>query len=78
MDGTIGENSRDYRIAGHNSLAMNKLLRGAMEQQKMLKEGTQLYLPHFGMKTYGDEPQNAGRQVEKIGFIEARDGMEIS
>ncbi len=77
LDGTIGENSGDYRIAGHNSLAMNKLLRGAMEQQNMLIKGTQLYLSHFGMRTYDDEPQNIGRQVEKIGFIEARDGLVI-
>ncbi|MBP3196616.1 MAG: MBL fold metallo-hydrolase [Butyrivibrio sp.] len=77
LDGTIGENSGDYRIAGHNSLAMNKLLLEAMRQQGMLAKGAGCYLSHFGMTTYENGQVNIAKKVEDIGFLEAKDGLLV-
>ncbi|MCR5278938.1 MAG: hypothetical protein K6E19_05795 [Lachnospiraceae bacterium] len=73
LDGTVGEDSGNFRIAGHNTLAMNKLLAGAMKEQGMLKPGTKLYLSHFGMTTY-DRGTDITETVKQAGFLEARDG----
>lgn len=73
LDGTVGENSADYRIAGHNSLAMNSLLKKAMLHQNMLKAGARLYLSHFGMTTY-ENSCDIREKVEEAGFMGARDG----
>ncbi len=73
LDGTVGENSADYRLAGHNTLAMNRLLLGAMQEHKLLKPGAKVFLSHFGKNTYGPSPENAGKIVRASGFLEARD-----
>ena len=74
LDGTVGENSADFRLAGHNTLAMNKLLRKAMKEQGMLNPGAKLFLSHFGMNTYEKSPY-IKETVEAAGFLEARDGL---
>lgn len=75
LDGTVGENSSDFRLAGHNTLEMNRILAKAMKQQGMLKPEAKLYLSHFGMTTYENGPEDIRERVESVGFRMAVDGM---
>lgn len=75
FDGTVGENSSDFRLAGHNTLEMNRILAKAMKSQGMLKTEAKLYLSHFGMTTYETGPEHIREKVESAGFRMAEDGM---
>lgn len=78
LDGTLGEDSCDFRIAGHNCLQMCRMLGDAMMKQGMLKPEAKLYLSHFGRTTYACGPENMNLLVEQAGFRMAQDGMIIS
>ena len=76
MDATCGDDIKDDRMAGHNSLPMIRLLLHALRHSRMVVPETNIVLTHLAPSLHRPHAETV-QIVEKDGFVVAYDGLTI-
>ena len=76
MDATCGDDIKDDRIAGHNSLPMIRLLLPALRYNRMITPQTNIVLTHLAPSLHRPHAETV-QIVEKDGMVVAYDGLTI-
>ena len=76
MDATCGDDIKDDRMAGHNSLPMIRLLLPALRYNRMLTPQTNIVLTHLAPSLHRPHAETM-QIVEKDGMVVAYDGLTI-
>ena len=80
-DATVGDDSRNFRMAEHNSIPMLRLMKGSLEDFNTFDEHSQIWLTHVGLPgscAHLATQEEIERQVAPDGFRVAYDGLTIS
>ena len=76
LDATCGERVDEWRIGGHNSLPMLRLLVPTLKTWGAFHEETRIYLSHIAPKLHVPHTQLV-ESVEKDGMLVAYDGLTV-
>ncbi len=79
-DSTVGDDPTNFRMAEHNSLPMQRLMRGSLESLNVLGKDSVICMTHIGGPgSCGHLPtqEEIEKQVEPDGFVVAYDGFRI-
>lgn len=77
LEATVGDLPGDYRIGGHNTIPMLRLLITAMRDNGVVSPTTILVADHIGVPPYDKENAGGYGLLEEMGMIVASDGMQI-
>lgn len=77
LEATVGDRPGDYRIGGHNTIPMLRLLITAMKDNGIIDFSTRLIADHLGVPPYDKENAGGYGLLEELGMTVAEDGMEL-